>query len=1795
MVTVKNFWSTKQFHLNYLNLPQAWQKLRDEALVPDITFGKPTIVIAINDQGVETVQNDSNETIPNHPDFIGKLTNGNPKFQLFYDFRNHIFSVTKLESGDKNDHGMATTSVVASQPDASSYVKGIYEGIVGIAPNCQIISTKTNKYSDSDSSQGELLWLAGIDPKKLRDNNSTKPFKALPSQGADIISLSFQFLFDEIECKTTIGLLTSIGRNGRGTLCFLSAGNANQVVDSFSGENQIILKSDKLIGIAATMIQFGGTEIKSINSNFSNSQYKGIDFCIPDVIYDVNGDPSSPFVASFKGDGRVIGNLNNPFKLEITSINSVGDEIIVAELPTVFKTNSINHPINYTSMSVVVGDKADLSAENRYKVLEEDNIISSVVTGLNKIILQTPLQDKNNKKSITILNITSNPSIITKLTSDIPAGTTNVVNVFNSYGFAAGQKVTIGQEGRTNIYEAIIAPAGTTLTTITLNGGNIPVKFKKGDVITVQRIAISASGLTLTLSDTFGLDFAEILVIGDPTTGNVYRKINSVNHSAKTVTLSGSALPTITYPTPVSGHRGVAATTSASPVKKLTVNDARGLIEEMGSLIRLPFDSDVIARKITNIDLTPVSELKFDEYITSNVVPVLPSIGINTPLIVSDRSYKDDFSGTSFSTPVAAGIAALVLSAKPTLNWVELKYILRKTAVKLNYSNSDPIGTWVSNRLSPGTKPVVPDVNVYSRWYGYGRLDAFAAVQEALSYNPATRDLRIRDILSDDGTPNPSSTSINSPDIWHRVNTPISEGPSAYPGGNANYAANFNLFDKDQPIVLGADSYLYARINNAGSIGSPTTEKNLDAWVRFYVATTDQPPSASLFKFPDNWYGNDDVSILKTSGTHIQFIDEIKIDENTLDPGNVGSLIDTNIVIKNVKWTSAQKPHAQNRLDTYILILVSPFDGGTADSFVHNNNNLSYKKVSFNSIGYNDGTGTKDLQNTIPVDTDGSPETLPFSIDLSNTQIAFANNIEIQATITYRNSTPSETVTFKYNGSIWAFTVAPSTGWISLNAPVLSGSTSGGIQELTSFGGSVSVDNTVLNIAFVSKQSDNTTAVILNRSFSLNIIFNFPETADGVAAENKTAIFTFTDFDQLPVQSGTNNYGPVSAALTTEYRTWSAFTGIQSGTILKAYAVTNGEFFIQEVTGNPNVVNLILKPDTQPDNKIGHVRYFVYRGLSRSSFLQPSGEVLLNGSGLSDLLTRMWQVRTSLDTESTIPDVIKRSDLGLDETGTATPTPGTTLVQDIFDTYVFQKLSPGMHIGDFYTAGDYGFEIIVDGPNYNPILNDLKVLDHKVVIAYVAGQPTFANGNEEDIKTKLDREKILSFIDPVAYFGLLAYGKIELKKSSGNTTISSDAAQINTEILIKFATKTKIYVDIRNDLNNSLNFYGSYSDNSISTKVAKLLFKDTSNVYINKEYHTSGWPIMILNTSDFNSNTSDFIKAEFQLPTGDNNLPSLFLSGASFYSDGLNYKDIFKVLTSTSGYSDKIEISVGNISSSSTVLPFAIKMAYTRRYDVDNLQSIPSILTRPWKDDYIDNLLVINEVEIVPVVGDTTFQNTVKWETKNDLRYIGWTSLKGFDFTIKSGLAKDKFGVVFFAFLSGASESNNVTNSAKTNSELNLSRNAKKNLSFYLANNEDLNYLKLYKRVVPTSSGNIDMIQVSSVTNSISVDILEKSGDNLFSVAISSSDYTSLVGGLNNYLVNSTMYCVLFNHQLNNDLNDFVYFEAELGVQYTSYTTSGYNIIRENKGIKLYSIDGKNYFSIAYTNNLKILIPQLIA
>jgi hypothetical protein len=105
----------------------------------------------------------------------------------------------------------------------------------------------------------------------------------------------------------------------------------------------------------------------------------------------------------------------------------------------------------------------------------------------------------------------------------------------------------------------------------------------------------------------------------------------------------------------------------------------------------------------------------------------LQGLGVFSTDLVGAPGYESgdfvsSFGGTSSACPVVAGVAALILSANPDLTAQDVKRILQETADKIVDRDADP---------QLGMRLGTYDTNGHSQWFGYGKVNAFKAVQAA--------------------------------------------------------------------------------------------------------------------------------------------------------------------------------------------------------------------------------------------------------------------------------------------------------------------------------------------------------------------------------------------------------------------------------------------------------------------------------------------------------------------------------------------------------------------------------------------------------------------------------------------------------------------------------------------------------------------------------------------------------------------------------------------------------------------------------------------------------------------------------------------------------------------------------------------------------------------------------------------------------------------------------------------------------------------------------------------------------
>ncbi len=208
------------------------------------------------------------------------------------------------------------------------------------------------------------------------------------------------------------------------------------------------------------------------------------------------------------------------------------------------------------------------------------------------------------------------------------------------------------------------------------------------------------------------------------------------------------------------------------------------------------------------------------------VTAIVNAHGAGTSVATGPADYAMNaaigFGGTSHSCPTVAGAAALMLSVQPDLNWIEVRDILRATAVQIDIGQAFATGQWID--LDGDT------VVDFSQWYGYGRLDVDAAVTATIGLTNRT-DAVVRDNLGDNGAVPSAGWHASSPDIWTRkTDDPIP-------------ALAYGAAPPHENPQFGQDNYVFMRVRNNGTAAASTI---------FLRALITHFPGIE-FQYPDDW------------------------------------------------------------------------------------------------------------------------------------------------------------------------------------------------------------------------------------------------------------------------------------------------------------------------------------------------------------------------------------------------------------------------------------------------------------------------------------------------------------------------------------------------------------------------------------------------------------------------------------------------------------------------------------------------------------------------------------------------------------------------------------------------------------------------------------------------------------------------------------------------------------------------------------------------------------------------------
>lgn len=305
----------------------------------------------------------------------------------------------------------------------------------------------------------------------------------------------------------------------------------------------------------------------------------------------------------------------------------------------------------------------------------------------------------------------------------------------------------------------------------------------------------------------------------------------------------------------------------------------------------------------------------------------------------------------------------------------------------------------------------------------------------------------------------------------------------------------------------------------------------------------------------------------------------------------------------------------------------------------------------------------------------------------------------------------------------------------------------------------------------------------------------------------------------------------------------------------KIFTICQGQVLIQPNSDDPNKVNLILKPFSQPIKGLA-IKYFIYRGLKATDFFGSNQTINANNSSATGFVKQIREDFQKLYNMLNITEpTLTAQYIGYPGTGAYTQTTNM-LIDDFFfkisqeaagtppsDQKAFElpMIPRGTHLGTIDSGQSIGIDIVLNEGDYT-IENDPNPFQLNLSFARLNNHVLDSTSGANAFENKLLRESATQFIDIAAFYGLHTHGKGKLHASNnGQNTV----LQTNDEIysaIEGFATARTTYLYIQGSRQRSYNFYGNYKvnpDNLHNIKIGT----NTSN--LSEAIFEQDWPIQI--------------------------------------------------------------------------------------------------------------------------------------------------------------------------------------------------------------------------------------------------------------------------------------------------------------------------------------------------------------
>jgi len=282
-----------------------------------------------------------------------------------------------------------------------------------------------------------------------------------------------------------------------------------------------------------------------------------------------------------------------------------------------------------------------------------------------------------------------------------------------------------------------------------------------------------------------------------------------------------------------------------------------------------------------------------------------------------------------------------------------------------------------------------------------------------------------------------------------------------------------------------------------------------------------------------------------------------------------------------------------------------------------------------------------------------------------------------------------------------------------------------------------------------------------------------------------------------------------------------------------------------------------------------------------------------------------------------------------------------------------------------------------------------------------------------------------SFAEPIKLRYRLAADVIDVAQETKDSDLhKAKGKDIYDKLLVHFANKNSVYIDLRNELNTSINFYQNYG--SIVKLTIPLADAAVDDPVIDRDYYdaNNGWPLLVLrpDTGDIvglGIVDSDVVSLGIALPNPpgvdgvpENIAPLIYISQGYVKKikrgKVLRGEKRYMRLSTSIGYTASFEIALANISGQSTFTPVSqyIRIKYLRSV----LENASSGIV-PRASNHLD-LLFLPLAMKVPFLVTANSKARVYQEDA----FLGLSAISGCDAVGPVGIAEDTHNVTFFAY-----------------------------------------------------------------------------------------------------------------------------------------------------------------------------------